>query len=125
MGQTEFAVTQLLQKAAAGPPAGYRFAGYAPSTGDSDPGDEYYVNLVRALQEMVLQSGDDGYENTTIVLFPAWPCEWDLSAKLWGPLNTTVEIDYASGQLVSLVVTPPHRLSSVRWAACVNSTRLG
>ena len=122
LGQTNFAITQLLQKADAGPPAGYRFSGYAPSTGDSDPGDEYYVNMVRALQEMVLQSGDDGYENTTIVLFPSWPCSWDVSAKLWGPLNTTVEIEYAAGALLSLVVTPASRLEQVRWAACVNAT---
>ena len=122
LGQTDFAVTQLLQKADAGPPSGYRFPGYAPSTGDSDPGDEYYVNMVRALQEMVLQSGDDGYGNTTIVLFPAWPCGWDLDAKLRGPLNTSVEIVYAAGRLESLVVTPPSRLASVRWAACVNAS---
>jgi hypothetical protein len=122
LGQTDFAVAQLVQKAAAGPPSGYRFSGYAPSTGDSDPGDEYYVNLVRALQEMVLQSGDDGYANTTIVLFPSWPCDWDLEAKLWGPLNTTLEIVYSGGSLVSLIVTPPERAASVKWAACVPSS---
>ncbi len=41
---------------------------------------------------MLLQSGDDGYDGTTIVLFPAWPCDWDVNFKLWGPLNTTVEV---------------------------------
>ena len=74
----------------------------------------------RALQEMLLQSGDDGYEATSLVLFPAWDCSWDVSAKLWGPLNTTVEIEYAGGALQSLVVTPGARLAQVRWAACVN-----
>lgn len=124
LGQTAFAVTQLQQKAAAGPPSGYRFSGYAPSTGDSDPGDEYYVNMVRALQEMVLQSGDDGYDNTTLVLLPAWPCAWGLSAKLWGPLNTSVEISYQAGVgLVQFEVSPASRAANVRWAACVNATQ--
>ena len=119
LGQTEFAVTTLLAKAAAVPPPGYRFSGYAPTTGDYDPGLEYYNNMNRALQEMLLQSGDDGYESTTIVLFPAWPCAWDVAFKLWGPLNTTVEVAYAAGKLESLVVTPQSRAASVNWAACV------
>lgn len=43
-------------------------------------------------QEMLLQSGDDGFDSTTIVLLPAWPCSWDVNFKLWGPLNTSVEV---------------------------------
>jgi hypothetical protein len=35
----------------------------------------------RALQEMLLQSGEDGL-NATIVLLPAWPCTWDVQFKL-------------------------------------------
>ena len=124
LGQTDMAVVGLLRKAAAIPPPGYRFPGYAPTTGDYDPGGEYYVNMNRALQEMLLQSGDDGFAGTTIVLFPAWPCSWDVSAKLWGPLNTTVEIEYAGGALISLLVTPPSRAPNVRWAACVTGTGL-
>ncbi len=37
---------------------------------------------VLVLQEMLLQSGDDGFESTTIVLFPAWPCSWDVNFKV-------------------------------------------
>jgi hypothetical protein len=73
----------------------------------------------RALQEMLLQSGDDGFENSTIVLFPAWPCGWDVDAKLWGPGNTTVAISYANGALRSLDVQPPARAAAVKWASCV------
>jgi len=68
---------------------------------------------------MLLQSGDDGFANATIVLFPAWPCDWDVDAKLWAPGNTTVELSYAGGALKSLVVTPPERAGDVKWAACV------
>jgi hypothetical protein len=73
----------------------------------------------RAVQEMLLQSGEDGYTNTTIVLFPAWPCNTDVQARLFAPLSTVVEIDYAAGKLNSLVVTPASRASAVRWANCV------
>ena len=77
----------------------------------------------RALQEMLLQSGEDGYLATSLGLFPAWDCTWEVSAKLWGPLNTTVEIEFAGGVLQSLVVTPAARLAQVHWAACVNQTK--
>ena len=73
----------------------------------------------RALQEMLLQSGDDGFAGTTVVLFPAWPCAWDVDFKLHGPLNTTVEVSYAGGTLVSLAVDPPSRAGAVKWAGCV------
>ena len=121
LGETDFAVALLNQKAAASPPGGYRFPGYAPSTGDYDPGGEYYVNMNRALQEMIVQSGEDGYESPTIVLFPAWPCAWNVSARLWAPLNTVVDIEYAGGELLQLTVTPQSRASNIKWAACVTA----
>jgi len=73
----------------------------------------------RCAQEMLIQSGEDGFDDTTIVLFPAWPCAWDVSFKLWGPLATSVDVVYAGGKLVSLVVDPPARASAVKWANCV------
>jgi|LauGreDrversion2_5_1035112.scaffolds.fasta_scaffold425188_1 hypothetical protein len=66
---------------------------------------------------MLLQNGEDG-EKGTIVLLPAWPCELDVSFKLWGALNTSVEVVWASGALVSLVVEPPERASAVTFAPC-------
>ena len=75
----------------------------------------------RALQDMLIQSGDDGFDATTVVLLPAWPCAWDVSFKLWGPLATSVDVVYAGGKLVSLVVDPPARATAVRFANCVVS----
>ena len=46
---------------------------------------------------MLLQSGDDSFDNTTIVVLPAWPCDWDVQFKLWAPLNTSVEVAYRGG----------------------------
>ena len=66
---------------------------------------------------MLLQSGEDAAG--TIVLFPAWPCTWDVSFKLWGPLSTSVEVVYANATLVSLTVVPAARAANVKWAACV------
>lgn len=40
-----------------------------------------HTQMNRALQEMLLQSGEDGL-NATIVLLPAWPCTWDVQFKL-------------------------------------------
>jgi hypothetical protein len=71
------------------------------------------------LQLMLLQTGEDG-ANGTIVLLPAWPCDIDVSFKLWGPFNTSVEVVYANKSLVSIIVQPPARRSAVRFAACIS-----
>jgi hypothetical protein len=57
-----------------------------------------------ALQTMLLQA-DDG----RILVFPAWPTDWDVEAKLHAPLNTTIEVSYAAGVLQRLTVRPPYR----------------
>ncbi|RLD88962.1 MAG: hypothetical protein DRJ29_16875 [Bacteroidetes bacterium] len=60
------------------------------------------------LQEMLMQTiGDE------IVLFPAWPEEWDVDFKLHAPKNTTVEVSYKDGEIVSLVVSPESRMKDV------------
>ena len=70
-----------------------------------------------ATQLMLMQSGED--QAGTIVLFPAWPCNQDVSFKLWGPAATSVSVVYANGTLVSLVVDPPSRAAAVKFANCV------
>ena len=60
------------------------------------------------LQEMLMQTiGDE------IVLFPAWPKEWDVEFRLHAPKNTKVEVSYEDGEIVSLVVTPKSRMKDV------------
>ena len=119
IGDAAGAAQQLLERAAMQPAAGYRWPGFAPHLQDFDPSADHYANFNRALQEMLIQSGEDGFEGATIVLFPAWPCEWDVAFKLWGPQNTSVAVDYAGGQLLALTVDPPARAGAVKWAACV------
>jgi hypothetical protein len=120
LGFADKAGSQVIERALSGPATGYRFPGFAPHYQDFDPSADHFANFMRAAQEMILQSGDDGFDSTTVVLFPAWNCQWDLKAKLWGPLNTTVEIDFSNSKLNSLVVTPSSRASSVKWANCVS-----
>jgi hypothetical protein len=118
IGAAPLAAAQLLQRAHTGPAAGYRWPGFAPHEQDFDPSADHFANMNRALQEMLIQSGEDGLD-ATVVLFPAWPCSWDVQFKLHGPGNTTVEVEYAAGKLVSLAVDPPARASAVKWASCV------
>jgi hypothetical protein len=119
LGLTAPAAAQVLERALTPPAPGYRFPAFAPHFQDFDPSADFFANMNRALQDMLLQSGEDGWGNATIVLFPAWPCEWDVSAKLWAPLNTTVELVYAGGAVQRLAVTPSARAANVKWAACV------
>ena len=70
---------------------------------------------------MLLQSGDDGFTDTKVVLLPAWPCAWDVHFRLVGPLNTTVEVVYKEGKVISLEVNPPSRAGAVLWGGCVTA----
>ncbi len=65
------------------------------------------------LQEMLMQTIGD-----QIVLFPAWPKEWDVDFKLWAPNSTIVEGVLVNGTLKSLKVTPESRRKDV-----INSLR--
>jgi len=61
------------------------------------------------LQEMLMQT-----DGKTILLFPAWPKEWDVSFKLHAPYNTTVEATLQDGKIVQLTVTPESRKTDVK-----------
>ena len=56
------------------------------------------------LQEMLLQTTGDN-----IVLFPAWPMDWDVDFKLHAPGNTTVEARLVNGTIEYLKVFPESR----------------
>jgi len=60
------------------------------------------------LQSMLLQR--DGEK---ILLFPAWPKEWDVHFKLHAPRGTEIEGIYRDEQLVELKVSPENRRSDV------------
>jgi hypothetical protein len=60
------------------------------------------------LQEMLLQTIGE-----KIHVLPAWPKMWDVTFKLFAPKNTTVEVSYKNGEVISLVVTPKSRIKDV------------
>jgi len=120
IGVTDVAKEMVLQRANTPPALGYRWPGFAPHEQDFDPSADHFANMNRALQDMLLQSGDDGVTTTSLVVLPSWPCEWPVTFKLWGPLNTSVEVEYLGGGKVgNLMVTPSSRMSAVKWGGCV------
>ena len=60
------------------------------------------------LQEMLLQTN-----GKKILLFPAWPPEWDVHFKLHAPYQTTVEATLENGKITQLVVTPESRKKDI------------
>lgn len=60
------------------------------------------------LQEMLMQTIGD-----QILIFPAWPKEWDVDFKLHAPGNTTVECCLVNGKITKLNVTPETRSKDV------------
>lgn len=61
-----------------------------------------------ALQSMLIQS-----EGDKIVLFPAWPKDWDVDFKLVAPKNTIIEGSVRNGEVQSIKVTPPVRIGDI------------
>jgi hypothetical protein len=61
-----------------------------------------------ALQSMLLQLRGD-----KVLLFPAWPKDWDVDFKLHAPHNTTIAGSYRDGRLQSLRVEPASRAKDV------------
>ena len=120
LGLADDAMAMVLQRAFLPPAPGARWAGFAQHLQDSDPSADHFANMNSALNWMLMQPAHDGLANS-LVLMPAWPCEWSVDFRLQGPLRTTVEVrwDGASRNLVRLEVWPPERKSAVSFARCV------
>jgi hypothetical protein len=56
------------------------------------------------LQSMLLQIRGD-----KLLLFPAWPKEWNVDFKLHAPQNTVIECVYRDGKVEKLKITPAYR----------------
>jgi alpha-L-fucosidase 2 len=80
---------------------------WGPNYDELPDQDHGGVGLI-ALQAMLLQA-----EDNKILLFPAWPKDWDVDFKLHAPKRTTVEGVYRVGKLEKLVVTPKSRRKDV------------
>lgn len=99
---------ELLSIRSASKHSGSRFPAFYGPNWDWIPDQCCGGNIMMALQTMLIQT-----DNEKILLFPAWPKEWDVDFKLHAPGNTTVEGVYKAGKLESLKVTPSSRLADV------------
>jgi len=116
LGLTSEAQQQVVERAKTAPAQGYRFPGFMPHFQDFPPSGDHLSNLNSALQWMLLQSGQG--KDQSIMLFPAWPCSWDVEFKLRAPENTVVHLIYKGGKVQKLDVTPTSRRNDIRFMNC-------
>ena len=92
----------------------FRFPGFFGSGFDWPPDYDGPGNMANTLQEMLVQPGVGG----TILLFPAWPKDWDVDFKLHAPHNTIIEGVYRAGKLEQLQVVPEARRKDILISQC-------
>ena len=71
-----------------------RFPAFWGPNSDWTPDQDHGNVAMIALQRMLIQS-----DGANILLFPAWPKQWNVSFRLNAPQNTIVEGVYENGQL--------------------------
>ncbi len=87
---------------------GSRFPAFWGPNYDWVPDQDHGTVNMRALQNMLVQT--DGGK---ILLFPAWPQEWDVKFKVHAPGNTVIEGELSHGSLTRLKVMPESRRKDV------------
>jgi len=85
-----------------------KFPAFWAEGNDYKPDEDNGGNGENGLQQMLLQAVDK-----KLLLFPAWPKDWDVDFKLNAPFNTTVQGKLIHGKLTDLVVTPASRMKDV------------
>lgn len=81
-----------------------RFPAFWGPNYDWIPDQDHGSNILIALQAMLLQTYKE-----KLILFPAWPKEWDVRFKLHAPKNTVIEGEAIKGEIIALKVTPKQR----------------
>ncbi len=85
-----------------------KFLAFWAHGNDYQPDEDNGGNGENGLQQMLLQA-----VGKKLLLFPAWPRDWDVDFKLCAPFKTTVQGKFEHGKLVNLVVTPSARAADV------------
>ncbi|MGB8317498.1 MAG: DUF5703 domain-containing protein [Ignavibacteriaceae bacterium] len=88
--------------------SGRRFPAFWGPGFDWTPDHNWGGSGMIGLQEMLMQTTDN-----RIILFPAWPRDWDVHFRLCAPNSTVVECIYQNGKIEHLSVTPSSRLKDV------------
>ena len=105
LGLTEEAKRLSLAKLSNGP---HRFPAFWGPGYDWTPDHNWGGTGMIGLQEMLLQTNGE-----QILLFPAWPKEWNVHFKLHAPDKTTVEATLKDGKVTDLKVLPESRKKDV------------
>ena len=105
LGLTEEAKRLALSKLSNGP---HRFPAFWGPGYDWTPDHNWGGSGMIGLQEMLLQTNGE-----QILLFPAWPKEWDIHFKLHAPGETTVEATLKDGKVTDLKVLPESRKKDI------------
>ena len=110
LGLTEEAKTRTVQKFSV-PSAPQKFPAFWNPNWNFDwtPDMDHGGTAALALSEMLMQCPN----SEKIILFPAWPKEWNVNFKLHAPGKTTVEGVYSVGKLEQLKVTPESRRKDI------------
>jgi len=85
-----------------------RFPVYGSQSPDSCPDFDHFGAGTTALQRMLIQ-----YDQEKILLFPAWPEEWDVEFKLHAPQNTVIEAAMKEGKVEIISVSPESRKADI------------
>jgi len=85
-----------------------RFPAFWGPNFDWIPDQDHGGNLLKALQVMTIQ-----HQGDSILLFPSWPKEWNVSFKLCAPKNTVVEGRLENGEVKDLKVFPKERMKDI------------
>lgn len=85
-----------------------RFSAFWGPGPDHVPDIDHAGSGMIALQEMLLQTPGD-----KILLFPAWPADWDVEFKLHAPGQTVVSASLKNGVITRLSVDPPSRNADI------------
>ncbi|WP_291593276.1 DUF5703 domain-containing protein [Bacteroides sp.] len=101
LGLTEEAKRLSLAKLSNGP---HRFPAFWGPGYDWTPDHNWGGSGMIGLQEMLLQTNGE-----QILLFPAWPNEWNVHFKLHASGETTVEATLKNGKVTDLKVFPKSR----------------
>ncbi|KAF4652351.1 hypothetical protein FOL47_011137 [Perkinsus chesapeaki] len=116
IGLASEAERMVIERASYRPARGYRFPVFAPHLQDYAPSGDHYAVMNNAIVYMLLQPMDDELQN--MILFPAWPCHWNVSFKLWGPGRTVLEGSLINGHLEGFKVYPATREQAVVIRSC-------
>lgn len=105
LGLTEEAKRLTIDKLSNG---SHRFPAFWGPGYDWTPDHNWGGSGMIGLQEMLLQTNGE-----QILLFPAWPKEWDVHFKLHAPAQTTVEATLKDGKVTDLKVKPESRKKDI------------